>query len=39
MICSTDAYHIHRNCNQPICKRCLRQHTLCPSCKVPIDKQ
>ena len=39
MICSTDAYHIHRNCNQAICKRCVRQHTLCPSCKVRIDKQ
>jgi hypothetical protein len=39
IICSCDAYHIHRNCNQAICKRCLRQHTLCPSCKVPIDKQ
>lgn len=38
-ICYCDAYHIHRNCNQAICKRCLRQHTLCPSCKVPIDKQ
>jgi hypothetical protein len=38
-ICYSDAYHIHRNCNQAICKRCLRQHTLCPSCKVPIDKQ
>jgi hypothetical protein len=39
IICSSDAYHIHRNCNQAICKRCVRQHTLCPSCKVPIDKQ
>jgi hypothetical protein len=38
-ICYCDAYHIHRNCNQAICKRCLRQHTLCPSCKLPIDKQ
>lgn len=38
-ICSSDAYHIHRNCNQAICKRCLHQYTLCPSCKVPIDKQ
>ena len=38
-ICHSDSYHIHRNCNQPICKRCLRQHTLCPCCKVPIDKQ
>jgi len=39
IVCSNDAYHIHRNCNQAICKRCLHQHTLCPFCKVRIDKQ
>lgn len=39
IVCSNDAYHIHRNCNQAICKRCLRQHTLCPFCNVRIDKQ
>jgi len=38
-LCSSDAYHIHRNCKQPICKRCLHCYTLCPSCKVPIEKQ
>lgn len=38
-LCYSDAYHIHRNCKQPICKRCLHYYTLCPSCKVLIEKQ
>ena len=37
MICSGNAWRIHRKCHRPICRTCVNNFKFCPLCSYPIE--